>query len=138
METLWHLSELVLREMNSLQLTLPCWVYLSRLPKICMDFLCDKKIVDNHLHDSSAATSLVQNLFDSIICEGQSYSICKDLNRFYERPWRTQLHTWKSTLKRDYFSSKSINASSLKIKTSLQRKNLELAMDLGLGLVHLF
>ena len=31
-----------------------------------MDFLCDKKIVDNHLHDSSAATSLVQNLFDSM------------------------------------------------------------------------
>ncbi|XP_062176223.1 UPF0481 protein At3g47200-like [Alnus glutinosa] len=77
-----------------------------------MDLLVRKRILVNGLGDSNAVTNLINNLWRQIfISEANSdyYHLCKDLNTFYEDPW----HSWKATLRRDYFSTPWRTASTV-------------------------
>ncbi|KAM4126184.1 hypothetical protein ACB094_01G369000 [Castanea mollissima] len=69
-----------------------------------VDLLCDKRIMVNYLGDSSAVTSMVNNLNSEIVSINFSsdyWLLSKALNEFYEKPW----HSWKATLRREYFST---------------------------------
>ncbi|KAK4590944.1 hypothetical protein RGQ29_021228 [Quercus rubra] len=77
-----------------------------------VDLLCDKKIIVNYLGDSSAAMSMFNNLNKEISLFDLSSDYCclsKELNEFYENPW----HTWKATLRGEYFSSPWRTASTI-------------------------
>ncbi|XP_062176400.1 UPF0481 protein At3g47200-like [Alnus glutinosa] len=77
-----------------------------------VDLLVQKKILFNGLGDNNAVTTLANNLGINVLY-GYSTSIyCnlyKDLNTFYEDP----RHIWKATLRRDYFSTPWITASTV-------------------------
>jgi hypothetical protein len=77
-----------------------------------VDLLVRKRILVHALGDSNAVTTLVNNL-DTNVSHWYSNSIyCdlyKDLNTFYEDP----RHIWKATLRRDYFSTPWITASTV-------------------------
>ncbi|XP_062176264.1 UPF0481 protein At3g47200-like [Alnus glutinosa] len=77
-----------------------------------VDLLVQKKILFNGLGDNNAVTTLANNLGINVLY-GYSRSIyCnlyKDLNTFYEDP----RHIWKATLRRDYFSTPWITASTV-------------------------
>ncbi|XP_050258854.1 UPF0481 protein At3g47200-like [Quercus robur] len=69
-----------------------------------VDLLCDKKILVNCLGDNDAAKSMVNNLNKGIIwvTKRDDYiDLYNELNSFYDKPW----HSWKATLKRQYFST---------------------------------
>ena len=77
-----------------------------------MDLLCNEKIVINHLGDNNAATSFFNNLNTNILLPGveSNYNdICRNLNKFYEKPW----HRWKATLRHQYFSTPWRTASTI-------------------------
>ncbi|KAM3762763.1 hypothetical protein ACB098_01G370500 [Castanea mollissima] len=77
-----------------------------------VDLLCDKGIMVNYLGDSSAATSMVNNLQSEIVWTGLSSDYCRlseALNEFYDNPW----HSWKATLRREYFSTPWRTASTI-------------------------
>ncbi|KAM3702468.1 hypothetical protein ACJW31_04G028000 [Castanea mollissima] len=72
--------------------------------RIDVDLLCDKKILVNSLGDNDAAKSMINNLNNGIILvsKGDNYvNLCNELNNFYDEPW----HSWKATLKSQYFST---------------------------------
>jgi hypothetical protein len=77
-----------------------------------VDLLVQKKILINSLGDNNAVTTLINNLGTNV---SHSYSesifcnLYKDLNTFYEDP----RHIWKATLRRDYFSTPWITASTI-------------------------
>ncbi|XP_062176395.1 UPF0481 protein At3g47200-like isoform X1 [Alnus glutinosa] len=83
-----------------------------------VDLLVQKRILVHALGDSNAVTTLVNNL-DTNVSHRYSNSIycklCKDLNTFYEDP----RHIWKATLRRDYFSTPWITASTIAAITLL-------------------
>ena len=69
-----------------------------------VDLLVQKGIVVNWLGDHDAVTTLVNNLLTRTIYTNMNSDycdLCKDLNTFYEDP----RHSWKATLRRDYFST---------------------------------
>ena len=69
-----------------------------------VDLFCDEGIMVNYLGDSSAVTSMVNNLNSEIVLINLSSDYCRlseALNEFYENPW----HSWKATLRREYFST---------------------------------
>ncbi|KAM3714903.1 hypothetical protein ACJW31_01G368300 [Castanea mollissima] len=77
-----------------------------------VDLLCDKGIMVNYLGDSSAATSMVNNLQSEIVLTDLSSDYCRlseALNEFYDNPW----HSWKATLRREYFSTPWRTASTI-------------------------
>jgi hypothetical protein len=77
-----------------------------------MDLLVRKRILVNGLGNSNAVINLVNNLWRQIfISEVNSdyCHLCKDLNTFYEDP----RHSWKATLRRDYFSTPWRTASTV-------------------------
>ena len=69
-----------------------------------VDLLCDEKILFNCLGDNDAAKSMINRLNNGItwVTKRDDYiDLCKKLNSFYEKPW----HSWKATLRRQYFST---------------------------------
>jgi hypothetical protein len=77
-----------------------------------VDLLVRNKILVNGLGNSIAVTTFVNNLCREIfILEVNSdyFHLCKDLNTFYEDP----RHSWKATLRRDYFSTPWRTASTV-------------------------
>ncbi|KAM4126177.1 hypothetical protein ACB094_01G368300 [Castanea mollissima] len=77
-----------------------------------VDLLCDKGIMVNYLGNSSAATSMVNNLQSEIVWSDLSSDYCRlseALNEFYENTW----HSWKATLRREYFSTPWRTASTI-------------------------
>jgi len=77
-----------------------------------VDLLVRNKILVNGLGNSIAVTTFVNNLCREIfILEVNSdyCHLCKDLNTFYEDP----RHSWKATLRRDYFSTPWRTASTV-------------------------
>ena len=77
-----------------------------------VDLLCGKGIMVNYLGDSRAAASMINNLNNGISTVDMSIDyirICKELNEFYDNPW----HSWKATLRREYFSSPWRTASTV-------------------------
>ncbi|KAL4655068.1 hypothetical protein ACB092_01G424500 [Castanea dentata] len=71
-----------------------------------------KGIMVNYLGDSSAATSMVNNLQSEIVWTDLSSDYCRlseALNEFYDNPW----HSWKATLRREYFSTPWRTASTI-------------------------
>jgi hypothetical protein len=77
-----------------------------------VDLLVRNKILVNGLGNSIAVTTFVNNLCREIfILEVNSdyCHLCKDLNTFYEDP----RHSWKATLRRDYFSTHWRTASTV-------------------------
>ena len=77
-----------------------------------VDLLCDKKIIFNCLGDSSAAMSMVNNFNKGILLLDMSSDYCclsKALNEFYANPW----HSWKVTLRLEYFSTPWRTASTM-------------------------
>lgn len=69
-----------------------------------VDLFCDKGIMVNYLGDGSAVTSMVNNLNSEIVSIDLSSDYCRlsaALNEFYDNPW----HSWKATLRREYFST---------------------------------
>jgi hypothetical protein len=69
-----------------------------------VDLLVQKGILVNWLGNHEAVTTLVNNLLTRVVNTNMNsnYSdLCKDLNTFYKDP----RHSWKATLRRDYFST---------------------------------
>nr|XP_023919221.1 UPF0481 protein At3g47200-like [Quercus suber] len=69
-----------------------------------VDLLCNKNILVNHLGDNNAATSMINDLNKGILLmpTREDYvDLCNKLNSFYKEPW----HSWKATLRRQYFST---------------------------------
>jgi hypothetical protein len=77
-----------------------------------VDLLVQKRILMNALGDNNAVTTLVNNLGTNVSHSYSNSIFCnlyKDLNTFYEDP----RHIWKATLRRDYFSTPWITASTV-------------------------
>ncbi|XP_062176229.1 UPF0481 protein At3g47200-like [Alnus glutinosa] len=78
-----------------------------------VDLLVRNRILVNGLGNSNAVTTFVNNLCREIfILEANSdyCRLCKDLNTFYEDP----RHSWKATLRCDYFSTPWRTASTVR------------------------
>ncbi|KAF5463283.1 hypothetical protein F2P56_019206 [Juglans regia] len=77
--------------------------FLINTPKD-VDLLIRKGIIINGLGSSNAVACFLNNLGTNVVYNGRNSAYCdlfEDLNAFYENP----KHTWKATLKRDYFST---------------------------------
>ncbi|XP_035548742.1 UPF0481 protein At3g47200-like [Juglans regia] len=77
--------------------------FLINTPKD-VDLLIRKGIIINGFGSNNAVASLLNNLGTNVVYDGRNSAYCglfEDLNAFYENP----KHTWKATLKRDYFST---------------------------------
>ncbi|KAG7968318.1 hypothetical protein I3843_08G148700 [Carya illinoinensis] len=77
--------------------------FLINTPKDA-DLLIRKGIIINWLHNSNAVASFLTNLATDVVYDGSKSvyrDLFKDLNAFYENT----KHTWKATLKRDYFGT---------------------------------
>lgn len=77
-----------------------------------VDLLCDKKIISNCLGDSNAAMSLVNSLSKGLVLKSMFSDYCRlsdALNEFYANP----RHSWKATLRREYFSTPWSTASTM-------------------------
>ncbi|KAG7968311.1 hypothetical protein I3843_08G148300 [Carya illinoinensis] len=77
--------------------------FLINTPKD-VDLLIRKKIIINWLGNSDAVASFVNNLDTNVLYDGSRSNyrgLFRDLNAFFEDP----KHTWKATLKSDYFST---------------------------------
>ena len=69
-----------------------------------VDLLCKEEILVNYLGDNNAATSMINNLNKGIVRETMRddyIDLYYKLNKFYAYPW----HSWKATLKHEYFST---------------------------------
>ncbi|KAG6700732.1 hypothetical protein I3842_08G127300 [Carya illinoinensis] len=78
--------------------------FLINTPKDVDLLTGKKKIIINWLGSSDAVASFVNNLDTNVVYDGSKSNyrgLFQDLNAFFEDP----KHTWKATLKRDYFST---------------------------------
>ena len=69
-----------------------------------VDLLCENKVMINFLGDNDAVKSMINNLNYGIYPENRrsDYNdLCENLNRFCRNP----CHSWKATLKSQYFSN---------------------------------
>ncbi|KAF5463290.1 hypothetical protein F2P56_019213 [Juglans regia] len=77
--------------------------FLINTPKDA-DLLIRKGIIINWLANSNSVASFINNLGTNIVYYSRKSAYCglfRDLNAFY----RNTKHTWKATLKRDYFGT---------------------------------
>ncbi|KAM7493036.1 hypothetical protein LguiB_027645 [Lonicera macranthoides] len=83
-----------------------------------VDLLVQKKIIVNCLGDNVAAANLFNNLCTNVPIDDANFyfsQVCQDLNTFYEIPY----HRLKAALKRDYFYTPWITASTIAAITLL-------------------
>ena len=76
-----------------------------------VDILVNKGIIDNWLGDNVAVTDLFNNLLINATLWGRNFyfaGIFEGLNAYCDVPW----HSWKATLRHDYFSSPWRGAST--------------------------
>ena len=74
--------------------------------------LCDKEIIVNRLGDSTEAMTMVKSLPRGLVLKNMlsDYGrLGEALNEFYANPW----HSWKATLRREYFSTPWRTASTM-------------------------
>ncbi|XP_041020260.1 putative UPF0481 protein At3g02645 [Juglans microcarpa x Juglans regia] len=91
--------------------------FLINTPKDA-DLLIRKGIIINWLANSNSAASFINNLGTNIVYYSQKSAyrgLFRDLNAFY----RNTKHTWKATLKRDYFGTPWKIASTVAAVTLL-------------------
>ncbi|KAG6650697.1 hypothetical protein I3843_06G055300 [Carya illinoinensis] len=84
--------------------------HLINTPKD-VDLLVQKGIIVNGIGDSNAVTCLINNLNCRIVYHKTNihyYQLCEDLKAFYEDP----RHSWKASLRRDYFGTPLKTAST--------------------------
>ncbi|KAG2704277.1 hypothetical protein I3760_06G177400 [Carya illinoinensis] len=91
--------------------------HLINTPKD-VDLLVQKGIIVNRIGDSNAVTSLINSLSSGVVYHATNihyYELCEDLKAFYEDPW----HSWKASLRHDYFGTPLKTASTTAAVTLL-------------------
>lgn len=91
--------------------------HLINTPKD-VDLLVRKGIIINWIGDSNAVTSLINSLSSGIVYHTTNihyYNLCEELKAFYEDP----RHSWKASLRKDYFGTPLKTASTTAAVTLL-------------------
>ncbi|XP_041014018.1 UPF0481 protein At3g47200-like [Juglans microcarpa x Juglans regia] len=91
--------------------------HLINTPKD-VDLLVQKGIIVNWIGDSNAVTSLINSLSTGIVYHTTNihyYKLCEGLKAFYEDP----RHSWKASLRHDYFGTPLKTASTTAAVTLL-------------------